>query len=122
MGGDKECAPVQRHVDLSKVAAGHIDLTAAERPGDLTDLLPRSVDQGLITGGNLSASDVLEDPHSSEHGAVGLAFEVDGLSARANLGGLLDDGDFEAVALKPEGEGGSGDARTGDQNRAGPGG
>jgi hypothetical protein len=102
--------------EVGQVAAADLEVTAGEFAGDHGLGPSLGVDDRLVGAAGLAGDDVVEDAHALQHGPVGGALEVDGLPARAHRRGALDDGDGAAVAGQPEGEGGAGDARAGDQD------
>ncbi len=102
---------------LGQVSPGDLDLAGAELPWNHGDLAAGGVDDDAVSSSpGLQSPDVLQDAHPAQHGAVGLALEVDGLAAAPDLGGLLHHRDLEAVTVEPVGQRGSGDAGTGDEH------
>jgi hypothetical protein len=105
--------------DGGQVAPQDLHIAAEKLAGHDGQLSPGRVEELHVGPPGLAAEDLLPHAHALQHGQLGPALEVDGLAARAQRGGALDDGDLEAVAIQPVGQGRAGDARAGDQNRLG---
>jgi len=99
-----------------QVAAEDLDVATAELVRDDREGTAVRVHDVDVVAAGLQAAHVVEDAHPAEHGAVGLALEVDGLAAAAQGRRPFDDGDGEAVADEPVGQRGPGDARAGDED------
>jgi hypothetical protein len=102
-----------------QVAPQDLHIAAEKLAGHDGQLPPGRVEELHVGPPGLAAEDLLANAHALQHAQLGPALEVDGLAARAQCGGALDHGDLEAVAIQPVGQGRTGDARAGDQNRLG---
>ena len=93
---------------VRQVATSHFEVQALRAPGD--DFGPDGADGGSIgdhegqfAGVDVRGSQLREQPHAVRD-VAGRAADVDGIAAAADRGRLLDDGDFEAVAVEPVGQ------------------
>ena len=102
--------------DVSQVAAQDLDIAAGELPRDDPQPLAVVVEEDGVGGPGLPLLDLVEDAHLFQYCEVGPALEVDRLTTRTDGRRLLDDGHLEAVAIEPVREGGTRDARTGDED------
>jgi hypothetical protein len=107
---------------VGQITAAHLDVQARHAAGDgfgsdRGDQGPVGIHEGEPPGVHVRLAQLRVEPHALDDLAGGAA-DVDGVAAAADRGGLLDDGDLEAVAVEPVGQGRAGDARAGDEDLA----
>lgn len=107
--------------DPGEVAAQDLDVAARELGRKVQELATVGVDEGHRAAAGPNTVQLVEDPHPAKNAELGLPPEVDGLAARTQGGGDLDDGGAQAVAGEPEGQGGARDAGARDEDGRGPG-
>lgn len=118
LGPGGERGPVE---DPGEVAAQYLDVAAGELGGEAQELAAVGVDEGHRAATGPKVVQLVEDPHPPKDAELGLPSEVDGLAARTQGGGDLDDGGTHAVAGESEGQGGARDAGARDEDGRGPG-
>jgi hypothetical protein len=102
--------------DLAQVAAQYFQVAAEERRGQRDRGAPGSVQQALAGHVRLVRAQGVDQVHLAEQVQMDRAAKLDGLAARPQRGRALHDGRLETVLEQPECQGGTGDARTGDQH------
>lgn len=121
---EEELDPVpQRGVEhVGQITAPDLEIDPRRSPGQLlglqrTDRLPRGVHEGDPLTVDVRLAQRRKQAHAG-HGLASRTAYVDGVAAPADGGGLLDDGDLEAVPVEPVRERGARDTCSGDQNAA----